>query len=113
MGAQGNWTNGIQALLPMDSVVAELGHRAVVEMLLVGLAHGPSLQLMNSITAGVELTMARDLSQFSSVLPLVPLVGVSPGQELAGRTCLAGGIGRQGDLDGGIGRGGVSHHTDP
>jgi hypothetical protein len=103
---------GHERLLARGSVLADLGHCTVVEVLLVGLAHGPGLLLMHRIAAGVGVVVTRDLGQHGTVAPTLALVGGGPGQKLAGWPWLASCIGRQGDRAGGIDRGGVGHHTD-
>jgi hypothetical protein len=80
----------------MDLVVAERGDGAVVQMLPVGLAQGPGLQLMHGAGFPAGIMVTCDLGQFGSMAPPIALMRPGPGEVFAGRAVLAGGIGRQG-----------------
>jgi hypothetical protein len=81
-------------------VVANQGHGTVVEVPVVGLTHGPGLQLMHGVTGGIEVVVFGDLRQLSTMVTPVPLVVDGPGQEFAPRTSLACPIGRKVEFGG-------------
>lgn len=77
-------------------MLAQLGHGAGVQLALMGLAHGPGLQLTGGVAAGVEIVVPGDLGKGGAMAPPVALVQVGPGGELTLGTGLAGRIGGQG-----------------
>jgi len=84
--------------------MADLGNGAVVEMALMGLTHGPGLELAGGITGGVEVVVAGDLGQSSTPEAVVTLMQIGPGGEVAGGAGLTGGI---------RGKNNGSHRTPP
>lgn len=73
--------------------MANLGDGAVVEVFVMGLAHGPGLELMRGITRGVQVVVLGDLGELGAMAALVTLMMNGPGQKLPPWTGLAGGIG--------------------
>lgn len=78
-----------------------LGNGAVVEVALMGLTHGPGLQLPRGIAGRVEVVVASDLGEGGAMAAVIPLVEISPGGEVAFGAGLAGGI--RGEGNGGHG----------